>query len=161
MVIILIGPMGCGKTTIGQILAEKLGWQFHDADDFHPAASKQKMSKGIPLDDSDREPWLKTLQTLTQKYLSDKTNMILACSALKKKYHCVLGIDQHQVFSVYLKGSVSLLQDRIARRSHEYMAKNLLKSQLSTLEEPETGLVVDISGTPEQISRSIIDQLLG
>ncbi len=84
--------------------------------------------------------------------------MILACSALKKKYRHALGIDQEQVFSVFLKGSLSLLQERIADRSHEYMAKGLLQSQLATLEVPETGLTVDISGTPEQISQTISDK---
>ena len=86
--------------------------------------------------------------------------MILACSALKKKYRRLLGIDQHQVFSVFLKGSYSLLQQRIATRSHEYMAKDLLKSQLDTLEEPETGLTIDIAGTPKEICQTIVDKLL-
>ncbi len=160
MVIVLIGPMGCGKTTVGVTLAQKLGWQFYDADDFHPEANKRKMGEGIPLDDSDRKPWLDILHEIIQKYLSEESSMILACSALKKKYRRALGIDQEQVFSVFLKGSFSLLQERIADRSHEYMAKGLLQSQLATLEVPETGLTVDISGTPEQISQAIIDRLI-
>jgi len=86
--------------------------------------------------------------------------MILACSALKKKYRRAIGIDQEQIFSVFLKGSFSLLQERIADRSHEYMAKGLLQSQLATLEVPETGFTVDISGTPEQISQTIIDEFI-
>ncbi len=159
MVIVLIGPMGCGKTTVGRILAKKLGWQFYDTDDFHPEANKRRMGEGIPLDDSDRSPWLEILHQVIQKYLPGESSMILACSALKKKYRRALGIDQNQVFSVFLKGSFSLLQDRIADRSHEYMAKDLLQSQLEILEEPETGLTVDISGTPEQISQAIIDEL--
>ncbi len=160
MVIVILGPMGCGKTTIGQTLAAQLGWQFYDADDFHPEANKQKMAKGIPLDDHDREPWLETLHQLVQKHTLNGSGMILACSALKKKYRRLLGIDQHQVFSVFLKGSYSLLQQRIATRSHEYMAKDLLKSQLDTLEEPETGLTVDIAGTPKEICQTIVDKLL-
>jgi carbohydrate kinase (thermoresistant glucokinase family) len=153
--------MGCGKTTIGQTLAARLGWRFYDADDFHPEANKQKMAKGIPLDDRDREPWLETLHQLVQKHTIHGSSMILACSALKKKYRRLLGIDQDQVFSVFLKGSDALLQQRIATRSHEYMAKDLLQSQLDTLEKPETGLTVDIAGTPKEICQTIVDKLLG
>lgn len=159
MVVVLIGPMGCGKTTIGQILAKELQWQFYDGDDFHPEANKKKMAEGKPLDDNDRQPWLEILHTLIQKHLADESNMILACSALKKKYRRMLGIDQNQVVSVFLKGSVALLQNRIAGRSHEYMAKDLLQSQLDTLEVPTTGITVDIAGTPQQISETIINKL--
>ena len=86
MVIVLVGPMGCGKTTIGHILARQLDWPFYDGDDFHPEANKKKMSEGVALEDSDREPWLKILNGLIQKHLVSGRNMILACSALKKKY---------------------------------------------------------------------------
>ena len=140
MVIVLIGPMGCGKTTVGKILAQSLEWQFCDADDFHPEANKEKMAAGIPLDDSDRKPWLEILHGVIQKKLSEESSMVLACSALKRKYRRALGIDQEQVFSVFLEGSLALLQERIAGRSHEYMSKGLLESQLATLEVPKTGL---------------------
>lgn len=160
MVIVLVGPMGCGKTTIGYILARQLDWPFYDGDDFHPEANKKKMSTGVALEDSDREPWLKILNGLIQKHLADGRNMILACSALKKKYRDLLGVDQKQVYSVFLKGSPALLQQRIEDRSHEYMSKDLLESQLRTLEVPMTGLTVDISGTPEQTSALIVAALL-
>lgn len=160
MVIVLIGPMGCGKTTIGRMLAEKLQWQFNDGDDFHPPANKRKMAEAVPLDDSDRRPWLEILHQLIDKQIAGGNNMILACSALKKKYRQMLGIDQQQVFSVFLEGSETLLQERIGGRSHEYMAKDLLQSQLETLEMPKTGLRVDISGTPQQACQTIIDKLI-
>ncbi len=160
MVILILGPMGCGKTTIGEQLAAELGWPFYDADDYHPETNKQKMAEGTPLDDSDREPWLATLYGIIQTKLAADGNMILACSALKEKYRTMLGVDQRQVFSVFLRGSSALLEERISSRSHEYMAKALLQSQLDTLEIPENGLTVDISGTPEHICRTIIDTLL-
>jgi carbohydrate kinase (thermoresistant glucokinase family) len=160
MVIVIVGPMGCGKTTIGKNLAAKLDWQFYDADDFHPEANKDKMGQGVPLDDHDRKPWLAILRQIIDKHLADGSSMILACSALKQRYRRTLGIDQQQVFSVFLKGSSSLLEKRIAARSHQFMAKDLLRSQLDTLEEPETGLTVDIAGTPEEVCQKIFDNLI-
>lgn len=159
MIVVILGPMGCGKTTIGKHLAVELGWQFFDADDFHPESNKQKMARGIPLDDGDREPWLETLSQLIQEHLGDGRDMVLACSALKKTYRRMLGIDQRQVHSVFLQGSYALLKERIAVRSHDYMDKELLQSQLDTLEKPETGLTVDIAGTVEEICQTIIDEL--
>jgi carbohydrate kinase (thermoresistant glucokinase family) len=160
MVIVLIGPMGCGKTTIGLMLAEQLDWPFYDGDDFHPEANKKKMGQGIALDDADRQPWLEILHQLIEQHLAEGKSMILACSALKKIYRDLLGIDQRKVFSVFLKGSEPLLQQRIASRSHEYMPEDLLASQLQTLEEPMTGITVDISGTPEEAVAHIVKALI-
>ena len=159
MIIIVLGPMGCGKTTIGRMLAEKIGWEFADADDYHPEANKKKMGQGVPLDDADREPWLKILRDLITEHKKQDSGLILACSALKKKYRNLLGIDQIQVHSVYLQGSFDLLEQRISARSHEFMSQGLLQSQLDTLEAPVTGLTVDIADTPEQICQNIINNL--
>lgn len=149
--VILMGPMGSGKTTIGELLSAELGWKLYDADDYHPVENKKKMADGIPLDDNDRAPWLRILKTIIEDSLSQGQSMILACSALKEKYRDLLGVDQKQVFSLFLKGSRELLTERIEARSHEYMNKDLLTSQLATLEEPDTGFIVDISGTPDQV----------
>ena len=159
MVLILIGPMGCGKTTIGKMLAEKLGWPFYDGDDFHPQRNIEKMRAGIALTDEDRKIWLETLHINVQRWLKEKVNTILACSALKQAYRDILGVDQNAVRTIYLKGSYELLRKRVEDRQHPYMDKNLLRSQLDTLEEPEDGLTVDISETPEIIVRTIMNSL--
>ena len=159
MVLILMGPMGCGKTTIGKTLTEKLGWSFFDGDDFHPKKNVEKMRAGIALTDEDRKAWLEKLHANIRRWLRDKQNSILACSALKQAYRDILGVDQDTVKTVYLKGSYELLRERIEGRQHPYMDKDLLRSQVETLEEPSDGLTVDISATPETIVRFIIDRL--
>jgi carbohydrate kinase (thermoresistant glucokinase family) len=153
--------MGCGKTLIGKMLAAKLGWPFYDGDDFHPATNVEKMRAGIALNDEDRKLWLETLHAHVQRWLRDGQNTLLACSALKQAYRDMLGVNQSTVRTVYLKGSYGLLRERIEGRQHPYMNKNLLKSQLDTLEEPEDGLVVDISPAPEIIVKTILENLRG
>ncbi|MGW8194576.1 MAG: gluconokinase [Desulforhopalus sp.] len=159
MILVLIGPMGCGKTTIGKTLSQQCGWRFEDGDDYHPQANKDKMQFGVPLDDDDRAPWLAILHDLLMKAHANGENVVLACSALKRKYRRLLGIDQQKIHSVYLKGSKELLAKRIEGRHHEYMNKSLIDSQLNTLEEPRAGIVVSIEGTPEEITARIIEQL--
>ena len=159
MVLIMMGPMGCGKTTIGKMLAEQLGWPFYDGDDFHPKKNVEKMRAGIALTDEDRKLWLESLHGNIQHWLRNRQNSILACSALKQAYRDILGVDQNTVRTVYLKGSYELLRKRIEDRHHPYMDKNLLRSQLDTLEEPKDGLTVDISETPEILVSTIINNL--
>ena len=159
MVLILMGPMGSGKTTIGKMLAGKLGWPFYDGDSFHPKENVEKMRAGIALTDEDRRLWMEKLRDNIQRWLEQRQDTILACSALKQAYRDILGVDQETVRTVYLKGSYQLLSKRIEERQHPYMDKNLLRSQLDTLEEPKEGLRVDISATPEMIVRTIIQNL--
>lgn len=159
MVVILMGPMGCGKSTIGRLLADRLGWRFEDGDDFHPPANVSKMQAGIPLDDRDREPWLDILANLIRTNEHLGKNLVLACSALKESYRIRLGINQENIISVYLKGSPDLLQSRLDLRRHRYMKKSLLASQLATLEEPESAVTVDIDARPQDIVENIIENL--
>lgn len=151
--------MGCGKTTVGKILAQKLGWSFSDGDDFHLKENVEKMRAGIALTDEDRGPWLLALRDLIQSWQARGQCGIVACSALKQAYRHVLGVDQVTVKTVYLKGSYALLKKRIGKRQHEYMNKRLLRSQLDTLEVPADGLIVDIGESPEKITDTIIESL--
>lgn len=159
MVLILMGPTGCGKTTVGHLLARRLGWPFLDGDNFHPAANVAKMHNGTPLNDSDRRPWLLALQKEIERRNRAGQSAILACSALKKTYRELLGVDQQTVKTVYLRGSFALLQKRLADRRGHFMPPELLRSQLETLEVPEGGLVVDIDEDPAMIVTRIIASL--
>lgn len=155
MVIVLVGPMGCGKTTVGRLLAQQLGWPFDDADDFHPPANIAKMRGGTPLTDEDRHGWLTLLSQRIAKRLQKGEHLILACSALKEQYRQILGVDQHRVVTVYLQGSHDLLAARITARQHQFMNDSLLASQLATMEPPTGGLHLSIESAPEDLTTAI------
>ncbi len=159
MILVLIGPMGCGITTVGRLLAEKLGYLFDDADDFHPPENVAKMRSGTPLDDADRIGWLTSLKARIQDRLGTGRNLVLACSALKQWYRDLLGVDQKNVISIYLKGSSDLLQERIGSRDHHFMNKRLLSSQIAAMEAPTDGLIIDIGRSPDAFADEIIEQL--
>jgi carbohydrate kinase (thermoresistant glucokinase family) len=161
MILILMGPTGCGKTTIGRRLARHLGWAFIDGDDYHPAANVAKMHSGQPLNDDDRRPWLLALRREMERLMQAGKSAVLACSALKQSYRDLLGVDQQTVRTVYLRGTFDLLQRRLADRRGHFMPPELLRSQLDTLEEPDGGLSVDIDADPETIVTRIVAAMQG
>lgn len=158
-VIIVMGVAGCGKTTIGRLLAQKLTWRFDDADDFHPAANVAKMSAGQPLNDDDRAPWLMAISDHIADCLARDVGAVVTCSALKQTYREAIIVDPDRVKLVHLVGSCELLWERISGREGHFMKPAMLDSQLATLEIPDEALTVDIAPEPEAIVASIRDSL--
>ncbi len=154
-----MGVAGTGKTTIGRMLSERLGWQFYDGDDYHPKENVEKMKKGIPLTDDDRWPWLRAIEQLINSRLSDNQKSIIACSALKREYREYLKQDKEDIVFVYLKGDEKILRERISSRHGHFAGVDLLESQLDTIEEPHNVLTVDISRKPEEITDYLIERL--
>jgi len=148
---IVMGVSGSGKTSVGKSLAEHLGWDFYDADDFHPPANIEKMADGIPLDDSDRAPWLAALHDLISSSLIQSRPGVLACSALKERYRRRLLEGNADVQLIYLKGSYDLIWSRMIVRKDHYMKPQMLQSQFDALEEPSDALTVDISLPVDEI----------
>jgi gluconokinase len=158
---IVMGVSGCGKSSVGEALAERLGWNFYDADDFHPPENVAKMANGIPLDDSDRAPWLASLHNLILSSLKANRPGVLACSALKERYRQQLLKDNEDVQFVYLKGSYDLIWSRMSKRRDHYMKPDMLKSQFEALEEPTNALTMDISKSVDEIVGDILKSMEG
>ena len=158
MIVIVMGTTGSRKTTIGTLLSKRLGWQFVDADAFHPPANVEKMKHGIPLTDADREPWLKALRDKIVEWTAEKRNVVLACSALKQSYRDELRASSEVKF-VYLKGSYELFSQRVFARKGHFAKQDLLASQFATLEEPTDAIIVDAAPSPEQIVSEVRRQL--
>ncbi len=154
MIVIVMGVVGAGKTTVGQMLASQLNWKFADADDFHPASNVEKIRDGVALTDADRAPWLDLLHRAIAQWIIERKNVVLACSALKASYRSNLKVSQEVRF-VYLKGSAPLIAKRLRARHGHFAGESILASQLADLEEPEDALTVDISSGPQQIVEEI------
>jgi gluconokinase len=154
MIVIVMGVVGAGKTTVGKLLASQLAWEFADADDFHPQSNVEKIRHGIALTDQDREPWLDHLRKTIVRWIAEGKNVVLACSALKGAYRAKLLLGP-QVRFVYLKGSAALIADRLRSRHGHFAGESILASQLADLEEPEKAITVDISDPPEEIVAEI------
>jgi gluconokinase len=158
MILIVMGVVGAGKTTVGRLLAEKLHCEFADADDFHPQANIEKISKGIALSDADREPWLARLRERILEWEADKINAVLACSALKRSYREELKTGPDVRF-VYLKGSADLIAQRLSARHGHFADASILASQMADLQEPDDAVTVDIGQTPSRIVAEIRQKL--
>jgi gluconokinase len=151
MIVVLMGVSGSGKSTIGKPLAERLGYPFLDADEFHPPANVTKMASGTPLTDEDRKPWLQKLNGM----LRERSDAVLACSALKDSYRQILSKGLADCRFVHLRGSLELIRSRLAERKHRYMPASLLESQFATLEPPASALAVDVAQPPERCVEEI------
>ena len=158
MIVIIMGPTGAGKTTIGAMLATQLNWQFADADTFHPPANIEKMSHGIPLADADRAPWLEAMRKAILEWIAAGKNVALACSALKRAYRHELR-PSPEVKIVYLKGDYALFAERIRHRHGHFAGEGILAGQFADLEEPTDAITIDAAQSSEQIVAEIRNRL--
>jgi gluconokinase len=159
--LVVMGVSGSGKTTVGRALAERLGWDFFEGDDFHPPANVAKMATGDGLDDNDRAPWLAALHDLIASRLALARPGVLACSALKESYRRTLLGGNPGVEIVYLKGTYGLIRPRMSGRSGHYMKPELLESQFEDLEEPATAMTLDAALPVDSIVEEIIGHMEG
>jgi len=153
--ILITGVAGSGKTTVGRQLATELGWPYHEADDFHSAANKEKMGRGQPLDDTDRAPWLAAIRAAMDECRAAGRSAVFSCSALKESYRRVLLDGVPETVLVFLTGDRAMLHSRIAQRPGHYMKPAMLESQFAILEPPADALRLDVRQTPAELVAEI------
>ncbi len=154
----ICGVSGCGKSTVGKTLSEKIDLPFYDGDDFHPEENVTKMESGLPLNDEDRKGWLAAINQFVAK---SKTGLIIACSALKEIYRIQLaeGLEK-QIHWIFLEGKFELIYNRMTSRMDHFMPSTLLQSQFDILKIPDYALVYDIDNTVEEITENIISETI-
>jgi gluconokinase len=151
-----MGVSGCGKSTVGEELSSRLDWPFLDGDDYHPQVNINKLTRGIPLTDEDRQPWLETLHDLIVEHLSEGRSMIMASSALKASYRRILDGGREDVRFVHLQGSFDLVFERMQQRRGHFMEPEMLLSQFESLEIPTEVLTIPITLKVEEIADRVI-----
>ena len=157
-----MGVSGCGKTTVGGLLAVELDGSFVDGDALHPATNIEKMSAGIPLDDDDRKPWLREIGVSLGEAAAAGRTLVIGCSALKRSYRDLIRTAAPDARFVHLHGTEELLRERMQVRPGHFMPASLLNSQLVTLEElgvDEAGRVFDIASSPQQLATDAVTWL--
>ena len=160
--LIVMGVSGSGKTTIGEMLAARIGWRYEDADSFHPAANVAKMSAGQPLTDDDRWPWLRAIADEIDRASALGERVVIGCSALRRAYRDVLVHGRSDIRIVYLDGTQDLIADRLGQRKGHFMPPGLLTSQFGTLEPPtpdEHAVTVSIDASVETVVENVLRQL--
>lgn len=158
MIVLVMGTTGAGKTTVGQLLAQQLGWTFLDADDFHPAANVEKMKHGIPLTDADRAPWLAAIHDAVARLSGMGMDCVLACSALKESYRKTIG-EGLAMKTVYLKGTYEEMRAHILARHGHFAGEAILAGQFADLEEPKDAIAVSVLHKPEEIVEEVRREL--
>ena len=162
---VVMGVSGAGKSTVGKIIAANLGCPFRDADSFHPQANIEKMSRGEPLTDDDRWPWLQAIAAWIAEHRAAGTTCVVTCSALKRVYRDIVTAKQSaDVCLVYLTGEFDLIAARLATRKGHFMPPALLRSQFDALEEPagdERAITMPIDAAPEEIAERVLQSLTG
>lgn len=162
MIVVVMGVAGSGKTTIGQLLAERLGVAYAEADSFHPAANVAKMASGQALDDDDRYPWLAAVADWIRVRSRAGEGGVVSCSALKYRYRDLLRQAYPEVWFLHLDVDRNLITRRVAKRDDHFMPVTLVKSQFQALEPlrpDEAGAAVDASTAPDDIVRTAVAHL--
>jgi len=161
--VVVMGVSGAGKSTVGKLIAARLDCPFRDADSFHPKANIAKMSRGEPLTDTDRWPWLEAIAAWIAEHRAAGTTCVVTCSALKRRYRDLVTDNQRDdVRLVYLKGDFALIEERLEARKGHFMPPGLLQGQFDALEEPgadERAITVSIEATPEDIAAHVVERL--
>lgn len=159
VIVVVMGVSGCGKSTVGRLLAARIGCRFLDADDYHPPANVAKMRAGIALDDADRRPWLERLNAELRAAEARGESAVLACSALKAAYRERLADGLARCEFAFLDGAPELIRSRVEARRHRYMPASLLESQFAALERPQHAIAVDVAAPVQACVDAILARL--